>query len=100
MGSVRVSPGPDPDPDPDPDFDLHLTGRQSAKEGSNKTRAQRTSKCSGSVMRPQEMPMLMAVSCLSPVIIQTRMPPSIRAEMASGTPSCIADVTQVRHLAR
>mmetsp|Transcript_7573 Transcript_7573/g.22358 ORF Transcript_7573/g.22358 Transcript_7573/m.22358 type:complete len:341 (-) Transcript_7573:1575-2597(-) len=34
------------------------------------------------------MPMLIAVSCLSPVIIQTRMPPSIRVSIASGTPSC------------
>ena len=32
--------------------------------------------------------MLMAVSCLSPVIIHTRMPASISVWIASGTPSC------------
>jgi hypothetical protein len=39
-------------------------------------------------VRTAEMPMLMAVSCLSPVIIHTRMPASISVLIASGTPSC------------
>ena len=38
--------------------------------------------------RTAEMPIFMAVSCLSPVIIHTRIPASISVLMASGTPSC------------
>ena len=39
--------------------------------------------------------MLMAVSCLSPVITQTRIPAASRVAMAAGTPSC-AQAAKVR----
>mmetsp|Transcript_18807 Transcript_18807/g.45094 ORF Transcript_18807/g.45094 Transcript_18807/m.45094 type:complete len:209 (-) Transcript_18807:187-813(-) len=41
-----------------------------------------------SLSRAQLVPMLMAVSCLSPVSIHTLIPACVSAEIASGTPSC------------
>ena len=41
-----------------------------------------------SSIRWEEKPMLMAVSCLSPVNTHTFMPASFKLSMASGTPSC------------
>ena len=54
-----------------------------------------SSAVSGSRSRPHATPTVMAVSCLSPVMTQTRMRAASSVRMASGTPACSLSSTPV-----